>query len=63
MKGDERVIRLLLENGAQPYLGDEKGLSGGPRAIEKGTLPSFLAVRLFSSSKAVIPVSALLRLR
>jgi uncharacterized protein len=34
--GDERVVKLLLENGAQPDFKDEKGQTPLSRAVEKG---------------------------
>jgi ankyrin repeat protein len=33
--GDERVVKLLLENGAQPDFGDEKGQTPLSRAVGK----------------------------
>jgi ankyrin repeat protein len=35
-KGDEPVVKLLLENGAQPYFEYEKGKTPLSRAVEKG---------------------------
>ena len=37
-KGDERVVKLLLENGAQPDFGDENGQTPLSRAVEKGSV-------------------------
>jgi ankyrin repeat protein len=37
-KGDERVVNLLLENGAQPDFGDENGQTPLSRAVEKGSV-------------------------
>ena len=37
-KGDERVVKLLLENGAQPDFGDEKGQTPLSRAVEGGNV-------------------------
>ena len=34
-KGYERVVTLLLENGAQPDFGDEKGQTPLSRAVEE----------------------------
>jgi ankyrin repeat protein len=36
--GDERIVKLLLENGAQPDFGDEEGQAPLSRAIEKGSV-------------------------
>jgi ankyrin repeat protein len=36
--GDERVVQLLLENGAQPDFGDEKGQTPLSRAVEEGSV-------------------------
>ena len=38
-KGDERIVKLLLENGAQPDFGDEKGQTPLSRAVETGSAP------------------------
>jgi ankyrin repeat protein len=38
-KGDERVVKLLLENGAQPDFGDEEGQEPLSRAVETGSAP------------------------
>ena len=37
--GDERIVKLLLENGAQPDFGDEKGWTPLSRAVETGSAP------------------------
>jgi ankyrin repeat protein len=37
-KGDERVVKLLLENGAQPDFEDENDQTPLLRAIEKGSV-------------------------
>jgi uncharacterized protein len=37
-KGDERVVKLLLKNGAQPDFEDEKGQTPLSRAVEKGSV-------------------------
>ena len=37
-KGDERVVKLLLENGAQPDFGDEGGQTPLSRAVEGGSI-------------------------
>jgi ankyrin repeat protein len=37
-KGDERVVKLLLENGAQPDFEDEDGNMPLSRAVEKGSV-------------------------
>ena len=37
-KGDERVVKLLLENGAQPDFGDINGQTPLSRAIWKGSV-------------------------
>ena len=37
-KGDERVVKLLLESGAQPDFEDEKGWTPLLRAIEQGSV-------------------------
>ena len=37
-KGDERVVKLLLENGAQPDFGDEKSQTPLSRAVERGSV-------------------------
>ena len=37
-KGDERVVKLLLEKGAQPDFGDEIGQTPLSRAVEKGSV-------------------------
>ena len=36
--GDERIVKLLLENGALPDFGDEEGQVPLSRAIEKGSI-------------------------
>jgi ankyrin repeat protein len=38
-KGDERVVKVLLENGAQPDFEDEKGQTPLSRAVEIGSAP------------------------
>ena len=35
-RGDKAIVELLLKNGAQPDLGDEKGWTALSRAIEEG---------------------------
>jgi ankyrin repeat protein len=37
-KCDERVVKLLLEKGAQPDFGDENGQVPLSRAVEKGSV-------------------------
>jgi ankyrin repeat protein len=37
-RGDERVVKLLLENGAQPDFEDQKGQTPLSRAVEKGSV-------------------------
>jgi uncharacterized protein len=37
-KGDERIVKLLLENGAQPDFEDQKGQTPLSRAVEKGSV-------------------------
>ena len=37
-RGDERVVQLLLENGARPNFGDEKGWTPLSRAVEGGSV-------------------------
>jgi ankyrin repeat protein len=37
-RGDGRVVKLLLENGAQPDFGDENGQTPLSRAVEKGSV-------------------------
>jgi ankyrin repeat protein len=49
--GDERVVKLLLENGAQPDFGDEEGQAPLSRAVEKG---SVVVVRLLLAKEAKI---------
>ena len=36
--GDERVVKLFLEKGAQPDFGDKNGQTPLSRAIEKGSI-------------------------
>ena len=36
--GDERVVKLLLESGAQPDFEDEKGWTPLSRAVEQGNV-------------------------
>jgi ankyrin repeat protein len=38
-KDDERVVKLLLENGAQPDFEDENGQTPLSRAVEGGHIP------------------------
>jgi ankyrin repeat protein len=38
-KCDERIVKLLLENGARPDFGDEKGQAPLSRAVETGSAP------------------------
>jgi ankyrin repeat protein len=37
-KNDERVMKLLLENGAQPDFEDKNGQTPLSRAVEKGSV-------------------------
>jgi ankyrin repeat protein len=37
-KGDERIVKLLLENGAQPDLEDQYSQTPLSRAVEGGTV-------------------------
>ena len=37
-KNDERVVKLLLENGAQPDFEDENGQTPLSRAVERGNV-------------------------
>ena len=37
-KGDERIVKLLLENGAQPELEDQNSQTPLSRAVEGGTV-------------------------
>ena len=37
-KDDERVVKLLLDNGAQPDFEDENGQTPLSRAVEKGSV-------------------------
>ena len=37
-KDDERIVKLLLENGAQPDFEDENGQIPLSRAVEKGSV-------------------------
>ena len=37
-KGHERIVKLLLENGARPDFEDEKGQTPLSRAVEKGSV-------------------------
>jgi ankyrin repeat protein len=37
-KGDERVVKLLLEKGAQPNFEDRKGQTPLSRAVENGSV-------------------------
>jgi ankyrin repeat protein len=37
-KGDETIVKLLLENGAQPDFEDEEGQTPLSRAVEKGSV-------------------------
>jgi ankyrin repeat protein len=49
--GDERIVKLLLENGAQPDFGDEGGQAPLSRAVEKG---SIAVVQLLLAKEAKI---------
>jgi ankyrin repeat protein len=37
-KGDKKVVKLLLENGAQPDFEDEEGQTPLSRAVEEGNI-------------------------
>ena len=50
-KGNETVVKLLLENGAQPDFEDEKGQTPLSRAVEKG---SVAVVQLLLAKEAKI---------
>jgi ankyrin repeat protein len=49
-RGDEKVVKLLLENGAVPYFEDEHGQTPLSRAVEGG---SVAVVQLLLANKEV----------
>jgi uncharacterized protein len=50
-KDDKKVVKLLLENGAQPDFEDENGQTPLSRAVEKG---SVVVVQLLLAKKGKI---------